>query len=310
MVLVVVQQVLQSTSVSPSIQSLAGRIMLALFTSLPQIPPNLLSYDLSLHSQLSTKLQKGCITFASGASGNMSKSLGLLLSASTSADSSASSVSHFTLHETAGLKPFQGLWLDIDLMIHPRAPPLVRALPHVESLSLFQAEESNEELDARRQLGVAIISETASSFQSEAVQNIENITSNVTPMPAPTPSVAQSTPGLTSFVQTQPTTHSRIQPTKAAAPIIAAQAEPAKVDVPKPEAPPPAHNEPSVAAASSFAGLATTAPISSPSSSIPGGVPQATRTVDPIPTHKPMVVEDDEDEPMPTIDMGSDSEEE
>jgi hypothetical protein len=35
------------------------------------------------------------------------------------------------------------------MLLHPRVPPLVRSLPHVESLSLFHTEESQDEAEAR-----------------------------------------------------------------------------------------------------------------------------------------------------------------
>jgi hypothetical protein len=88
----VIQQLLQRSSLSPSIQSLTGRILLALFTSLPHIPPSLLSHDPTLHSRLYVKLQHTCITFASGSTSNMSKSLGLIIHALTASDSASSSV--------------------------------------------------------------------------------------------------------------------------------------------------------------------------------------------------------------------------
>jgi len=43
----------------------------------------------------------------------------------------------------------------VDLLLHPRGPPLVRPLPHVEALSLFRAEGSNEERAARTSLDLA-----------------------------------------------------------------------------------------------------------------------------------------------------------
>ncbi|KAG6877240.1 hypothetical protein C0992_010466 [Termitomyces sp. T32_za158] len=43
---------------------------------------------------------------------------------------------------------------NLEILLHPRVPPLVRSLPHVESLSLFRAEESQEELDTREGLGL------------------------------------------------------------------------------------------------------------------------------------------------------------
>ncbi|KAI0089115.1 rRNA processing/ribosome biogenesis-domain-containing protein [Irpex rosettiformis] len=286
----VVQQLLQNSSLSPSIQSLAGRILLALYTSLPHLTPSLLSHDLSLHDRLTTKLQQGCITFASGTSSNMSKSLGLLLNASTAVNSPASLV------------------IDIDLMLHPRAPPLVRALPHIESLSLFQAEESNEELDARRQIGIATISETTPLPQP---QNTIAVAPSVAPTLIPPVQSAFSTgiPPPTS-IHPQSSVPSAISANQVSTPtpasIITSQA---KVDAPRPRSPPAqTQSEPPVVAFSSRG--PTTVPTTNFSSTIAGGPPQMSRAVDSMPTTKPMVVVDDEDEPIPTIDMGSDSDSE
>lgn len=43
---------------------------------------------------------------------------------------------------------------NLDILLHPRVPPLVRSLPHVESLSLFRAEEPQEEIETREALGL------------------------------------------------------------------------------------------------------------------------------------------------------------
>jgi len=40
------------------------------------------------------------------------------------------------------------------VLLHPRLPPLVRSMPYIESLSLFRAEESQEESEMRRSLGL------------------------------------------------------------------------------------------------------------------------------------------------------------
>ena len=44
---------------------------------------------------------------------------------------------------------------DLDRLIHPRVPPLVRALPLVESLCLFRSDESLEERELRESLRMA-----------------------------------------------------------------------------------------------------------------------------------------------------------
>lgn len=41
------------------------------------------------------------------------------------------------------------------MLIHPRVPPIVRLMPHVEALSLFKAEESQEEAETLSSLGMA-----------------------------------------------------------------------------------------------------------------------------------------------------------
>lgn len=42
----------------------------------------------------------------------------------------------------------------VEVLLHPRLPPLMRALPPVEALSLFRAEKSQEENDECRALGI------------------------------------------------------------------------------------------------------------------------------------------------------------
>lgn len=45
---------------------------------------------------------------------------------------------------------------DLERLLHPRVPPLARALPNVESLCLFRREESFEERELRESLRIAI----------------------------------------------------------------------------------------------------------------------------------------------------------
>lgn len=44
------------------------------------------------------------------------------------------------------------------MLVHPRVPPVVRSLPHVESLALLREEESQEEAEVRKTLGLTITS--------------------------------------------------------------------------------------------------------------------------------------------------------
>lgn len=52
------------------------------------------------------------------------------------------------------------------MLLHPRQPPLIRSMPHVESLSLFKAQESLEETEALTTLGIDDIH----SHEGRAVQ--------------------------------------------------------------------------------------------------------------------------------------------
>lgn len=40
----------------------------------------------------------------------------------------------------------------LEMLLHPRVPPLIRRLPHVESLILYRGEEGDEEVTARKAL--------------------------------------------------------------------------------------------------------------------------------------------------------------
>ena len=78
----VLESVLSRTPVNPPVHSIASRLLLAIYASLPQLPPPLLSPDLSLHSRLYAKLRRACVHLAIGSTSTMSKSLGLVLSVS------------------------------------------------------------------------------------------------------------------------------------------------------------------------------------------------------------------------------------
>ncbi|KAL0067595.1 hypothetical protein AAF712_005310 [Marasmius tenuissimus] len=45
---------------------------------------------------------------------------------------------------------------DLDVLLHPRLPPLLRSLPQIEALSLFRTEESEEETAERQRLGIEV----------------------------------------------------------------------------------------------------------------------------------------------------------
>ncbi|KAJ7240352.1 rRNA processing/ribosome biogenesis-domain-containing protein [Mycena haematopus] len=129
----VIRLVLQNPNLSPAMQSISCRAILSIQLVLPQMSPASLSADPKLHPLLLQRVQELSIELGAGSTCGMSKSLGLVVGASLRD-------SH--LHR------------DLEVLLHPRLPPLVRSMPYIESLSLFRAEESQEESEMRQSLGL------------------------------------------------------------------------------------------------------------------------------------------------------------
>ncbi len=70
------------------VQSLSGRIMLSIYVSFPQIPPSLLSPDLTLHTKIYQAVQRICLELGAGSTSTMSKSLGLVIGTSLNGSTS------------------------------------------------------------------------------------------------------------------------------------------------------------------------------------------------------------------------------
>ncbi|KAI9056538.1 hypothetical protein FKP32DRAFT_1599270 [Trametes sanguinea] len=291
----VLENLLLRTQVNPPVHSLASRLLLSIYASLPQLPPAILSPDLSLHAKLYLKVQRTCTHLGIGTNSTMGKALGLILN-----------VSDGTLSENRDIS----IPTEIDLLLHPRVPPLVRSLPHVEMLSLFRAEESREETEARMALGVDVNEERSPmrSLDTEkmnplvderrasippAVQSVNNAgappaqaSSNIAMQVDPTPlhgsTIAAA--ALEPLAQTVAPKPSGLQAEPAAAQVY---------QVPQTSLPPP--------------------PDPLPSSSAAVGTRSATTLATPVSSAAPGVLsaaDEDDDEPMPTIDLGSDSESE
>ncbi|TFY71412.1 hypothetical protein EVG20_g1596 [Dentipellis fragilis] len=141
----------------------------------------------------------------------------------------------------------------LDLLLHPRVPPLVRSLPHVDALSLFRAEESNEEQDVRTGLGIGVVGFLGAAGNEDEV-------------PATTLPVSPS---------------------------IGRAAEPAA-----PAAPFTLFAKPT-SSSTTIPAFTAPAPVPTPHTHV--------QPVYPAITSMPME-EDEEDEEMPSIDIGSDSE--
>lgn len=177
----------------------------------------------------------------------------------------------------------------LDLLLHPRLPPIVRPIPSTNALTLFRVEESEEEAFARKTLGLEFAEGLGE--HNPADQDTEMQDSFVPP-----PWPAATTKAAEPVRPTQPS----------AASFSASNLPPAshpEDTTPAPAAPtftpaPFANWKPTtvVPRATSSAVASTSSAVASTSSAAP-----------------PRLVsddEEDEDEEMPTIDLGSDSEDE
>jgi hypothetical protein len=151
-------------------------------------------------------------------------------------------------------------------------PPLVRSLPHVESLSLFRAEESLDEIDAREGLGLGVV---------EQLPKLPNAMDDITMTHvAPEEVTMQASPTTTTIAKHIDVT------------IQSPPARQSKIAQPKPMSPfpPPPDPLPSSSVTQVLIASSSTVPV----------------TVEPVSVIAPM--DEEEDEEMPAIDMDSDSE--
>ncbi|KAH9062756.1 rRNA processing/ribosome biogenesis-domain-containing protein [Lactarius vividus] len=129
----------------PATHSLASRVLVGLNLTLPLLDAAQLSHDSTFHTKILRGIQVAALDLCASSRGAMDRSLSLIM------------------HDL--LDPPDDP-VNLDRLLHPRVPPLVLALPHVESLCLFRREESLEERELRESLRIAIPphhdSETAS----------------------------------------------------------------------------------------------------------------------------------------------------
>ncbi|KAG6868167.1 hypothetical protein C0993_006835 [Termitomyces sp. T159_Od127] len=160
----VMRLILRDPSLSPVIHSISARVLLSMLFVLPQTSPISLSTELKFHGDLLHLVRSINVESGSGTSSVMSKSLGCVIRATVV---EGNEVRLFTTTCTE-LKFEQDIQHNLEILLHPRVPPLVRSLPHVESLSLFRVEESQEEFDIRKGLGLC----GASPGQSSLVEDV------------------------------------------------------------------------------------------------------------------------------------------
>lgn len=167
------QVTMRGAELQSAIRSLACRVMLSLSLSLTAMSRSSLSRDVHLHSLVHAKVNRMCLELARGTTSAMSKSLGLVLRSTVTEGNGHNMLTKLQLQQ------------EVDLLLHARGPPLVRPLPHVEALSLFRAEESNEELAARTSLALTTIYD-ANIMDVVAEPFIGASTPEPTPQPVPT----------------------------------------------------------------------------------------------------------------------------
>ncbi|KAJ7228479.1 rRNA processing/ribosome biogenesis-domain-containing protein, partial [Mycena pura] len=267
----VLRLVLRNSNLSPALQSISCRVILSVLLSLPQMPPALLSSEPKLHPLLLERVQEMSIEFGTGSTEGMSMSLGLVVGAC------------FTEVQVSGQVSTDSISFnrDLEVLLHPRLPPLVRSLPYIEALSLFRAEESQEESDAREGLGLV-----------PSAPAMESITSEVLMSEAPTissPSRANTSKSSDNPPQPRVLPQNSLQMVPPNSRNAEAEKPPMRVLSPQLPMPSPL--------------------VSAPSFQTPA--PSSTKVVKPSPVDAPMFVEENENnEEMPTIDMDSDSDSE
>ncbi|KIK67924.1 hypothetical protein GYMLUDRAFT_36732, partial [Collybiopsis luxurians FD-317 M1] len=179
----ILRTLLRGSDLPPALHSLASRVILALFLGLPQMMPARLSPYPYVYDALLCKIREAAIELGSGTTSTMSKSLNLIIGA----------VLNTNIDQDSLRK--------VDLLIHPRLPPLLRPLPKLDALTLFRAEESAEEAEARHSLGIDAAANA--SVASRDVVMKEAKTTSDTPFVA-SPSQKPSIPPI---MQTAPREH-------------------------------------------------------------------------------------------------------
>lgn len=137
------RSVLHNPYLPPATHSLASRVLVGLNLTLPSLDPAQLSHDLTFHTKILHGIQAVALEFCANSWDAMDRSLSL--------------ITHELLDPLDGPEGTSATFTlrDLDRLLHPRVPPLVRALPHVESLCLFSSEESLEERELRESLRIA-----------------------------------------------------------------------------------------------------------------------------------------------------------
>jgi hypothetical protein len=164
--LIVLRHLFKNPSLSSALQSIIARVIIAMLVTFPRIPSSQASDPVFMLS-LTNKVKEMSLLIGSGTTGAMCKALPYVIEASLAFEHSDVSSVFSNLWEgiirTDSLSQFQR---QLELLLHPRLPPILQSLPHLESLSLFKAEESHEEANI-------ISSLTVKGVQSQEPEVVE-----------------------------------------------------------------------------------------------------------------------------------------
>lgn len=136
---------------------------------LPRTSASSISQDPGFIHTLYAKIQDFSLDIGSGTTSVMSKTLPFVIESALSANDPQVRCIHF--HSSRHNLSNYDLQIqrDIALLLHPRVPPLVRSMPHLESISLFKAEQSQEEIDALAALEVKVIDPQSVEIEQEDI---------------------------------------------------------------------------------------------------------------------------------------------
>jgi len=137
--LLVLRNIFGNPHLSTTSQSAIARTIIATLMALPRQSAALISPDARFIHQLSERISTFAAQIASGTSNVVSKALPFVMSEATGEQTVRYILSTLTLLIISKIDK------QLELLIHPRVPPLVRLVPNVEALTLFAPEAPPEE---------------------------------------------------------------------------------------------------------------------------------------------------------------------
>jgi hypothetical protein len=163
-------------------QSIIARIIISALIVLPRMPSALLSADSGLMYQVKDKIQNFSVSIGSGTSSVMSKSLPFVVEAALEGSNIpvCCNIGSCLINTLQYLHQAQK---EIGLLLHPRMPPLVRSMPHVESFSLFKAEEPQDEAEALSTLGLTYLHPSQPQIVQDTSMTGVSMTTDLTTAP-------------------------------------------------------------------------------------------------------------------------------